>query len=177
MEGSPEGWVGWQILQRQVDPYCAQAGGAAASPPEKKKSGKCEQDWRKWGEMTDKSRKEGGGEGKGKMPKECFYQMELLCDIVQSSCSTRPSRHISKNIFNYFALNKTHRKHFSVIQSLFGRFKVFWMSHVCPILYLCLSFLRMRPPRKEVLQTIASRKTTKRLVMRARRRSQNQRKT
>ena len=72
----------------------------------------------------------------GKMPKECFYQMELLCDIVQSSCSTRPSRHISKNIFNYFALNKTHRKHFSVIQSLFGQFKVFeWV--MCVLFCTC----------------------------------------
>ena len=45
------------------------------------------------------------------------------------------------------------------------------------MLYLCLSFLRMRPARKEVLQKTTSLKTTKRLVTRARRRSQNQRKT
>ena len=64
--------------------------------------------------MTDESRKEGGEEGKGKMPKECFYQMELLCDIVQSSCSTRPSRHISKNIFNYFALETKPTENISV---------------------------------------------------------------
>ena len=77
-------------------------------------------------------------------------------------------------------LHPPNQQFLSVIQVFWDDSKSFdrVMSVSCQsLLHLCLSFLRMRPSRKEVLQTTASRKTTKRLVTRARRRSQNQRKT
>ena len=161
MEGSPAGQVRWQILQRQVGSCCAKAGGTAASLPENRKAeqvSRIEQGDRieGWGERRWRQRK-------GFSPVGTFWWH--CAEQLQHSAYKAYQMSMSKGLFvnGVKSLDPLKMKN-SFTEALY-------------MLYLCLSFLRMRPPRKEVLQKTTSRKTTKRLVMRARRRSQNQRKT